>query len=165
MESKYYFPLYPNLISKILLITIRYTQAWCNKKCFLPGGKHLPHDYVDEGNHLLFISKRVVTPSPQIGHHLETEKKQKVQAKEKSYKKNWHYIRDKWRKKYYKKEVSNAEDSSEYLSSDDEISSPIIFKYNTVRSYVSAINELWAHQTFRGLHAAPRPQDVLSALK
>lgn len=87
MESKYYFPLYPNLISKILLITIRYTQAWCNKKCFLPGGKHLPGDYVDEGNHLLFISKQVVTPSPQIGHHLETEKKRKVQAKEKSRKK------------------------------------------------------------------------------
>ncbi len=35
-----------------------------------------------------------------------------------------------------------------------------------MRSYVSAINELWAHQTSRGLHAAPRPQGVaLAALK
>lgn len=35
-----------------------------------------------------------------------------------------------------------------------------------MRSYVSAINELWAHQTSRGLHVAPRPQGVaLAALK
>lgn len=95
MENKYYFPLYPNLISKILLITIRYTQAWCNKKCFLPGGKHLPGDYVDERKHLLFISEQVITPSPRTGHHLEIEKKRKVQAKEKRRKKNRHYIKDK----------------------------------------------------------------------
>jgi hypothetical protein len=38
--------------------------------------------------------------------------------------------------------------------------------YNSVRGYCSAINELWAHQTSRGLHAAPRPQRVaLQALK
>jgi len=38
--------------------------------------------------------------------------------------------------------------------------------YNSVRGYCSAINELWAHQTSRGLHTAPRPQRVaLTALK
>jgi hypothetical protein len=38
--------------------------------------------------------------------------------------------------------------------------------YNTVRSYCSAINELWAHQTSLGLHNAARPQRVaMTALK
>jgi hypothetical protein len=43
---------------------------------------------------------------------------------------------------------------------DDEECSNLVLMYNTVRGYVSAVNELWAHQTSRGLHNAPRPQQV-----
>lgn len=49
---------------------------------------------------------------------------------------------------------------------DDEPASDLLLLYNSVRGYCSAINELWAHQTSRGLHTAPRPQKVaLTALK
>ena len=42
----------------------------------------------------------------------------------------------------------------------DEAGSSLILMYNSVWGYCSAINELWAHQTSRGLHAVPRPQRV-----
>lgn len=49
---------------------------------------------------------------------------------------------------------------------DDEECSELVLMYNTVRGYVSAVNELWAHQTSRGLHNAPQPQRVaMKALK
>ena len=32
--------------------------------------------------------------------------------------------------------------------------------YNSVRGYVSAINELWGHQVTNKLHNAPRPNNV-----
>jgi hypothetical protein len=49
---------------------------------------------------------------------------------------------------------------------DDEFYSDLVLMYNTVRGYCSAINELWAHQTSRGLHSADRLQRVaLTALK
>lgn len=63
-------------------------------------------------------------------------------------------------------ERTNKEDNSEYSSSDEEISLPIILKYKIVQSYISVINKLWAHQTSRGLHTAPFLQSVtFAALK
>jgi hypothetical protein len=43
---------------------------------------------------------------------------------------------------------------------DNKECSELVLIYNTVQGYVSAVNELWAHQTSRGLHNAPRPQQV-----
>lgn len=43
---------------------------------------------------------------------------------------------------------------------DDEDGGSISLMYNTIRGYVSAINELWAHQVSRRLHNAPRPSGV-----
>jgi hypothetical protein len=38
--------------------------------------------------------------------------------------------------------------------------------YNTVRGYVSAVNELWTHETSRGLHNSPKPERAaMKALK
>ena len=42
----------------------------------------------------------------------------------------------------------------------DEEASDLVLQYNTVRSYISAINELWEHQTAQKLHSAPRPYRV-----
>ena len=56
--------------------------------------------------------------------------------------------------------------SSSGSEDEDEAGSSLMLMYNSVRGYCSAINELWAHQTSRGLHTAPRPQRVaLQALK
>jgi hypothetical protein len=58
------------------------------------------------------------------------------------------------------------EDGDKDKDEDDEPASDLLLMYNSVQGYCSAINELWAHQTSRGLHAAPRPQRVaLTALK
>lgn len=38
--------------------------------------------------------------------------------------------------------------------------------YNSVRGYVSAIHELWSHQTSQGIYQAPEPHRVaIKALK
>jgi hypothetical protein len=59
--------------------------------------------------------------------------------------------------------ASSTEDDE---GEEDEPASDLLLLYNSVRGYCSAINELWAHQTSRGLHTAPRPQRVaLTALK
>jgi hypothetical protein len=49
---------------------------------------------------------------------------------------------------------------------DDEDYSELVLMYNTVRSYVSAIKELWSYQTSRGLYSAPQPTRIaLKALE
>jgi hypothetical protein len=42
----------------------------------------------------------------------------------------------------------------------DEDASDLVLQYNTVRGYISAINELWEHQTAHKLHSAPKPYRV-----
>ncbi len=46
------------------------------------------------------------------------------------------------------------------ISDGDEDASDLVLQYNTVRGYISAINELWEHQTAHKLHSAPRPYRV-----
>jgi hypothetical protein len=46
------------------------------------------------------------------------------------------------------------------INDGDEDPSDLILQYNTVRSYISAINKLWEHQTAQKLHSAPRPYRV-----
>ncbi|HEY6410421.1 MAG TPA: hypothetical protein VIY29_23460 [Ktedonobacteraceae bacterium] len=49
---------------------------------------------------------------------------------------------------------------------DDDEQPDIVLLYNSVHGYVSAITELWAHQTSRGLHNALQPHRVaIKALK
>jgi len=63
-------------------------------------------------------------------------------------------------------EVIEARSSLIFEGDDDGECSELVLMYNTVRGYVSAVNELWAHQTSRGLHNAPQPQRVaMKALK
>lgn len=64
-------------------------------------------------------------------------------------------------------EVTREEQEDEILDNeiifegdDDDVQPPVMLMYNSVRSYVSAIHELWAHQTSQGLHHAPRPNKV-----
>lgn len=40
-------------------------------------------------------------------------------------------------------EASNAKDNTKYLFPNNKISSPIIHKYNMVKSYILAIRKLW----------------------
>ena len=67
-------------------------------------------------------------------------------------------------------EASDAEDAAaqqlmaeqaaadaDAIDDGDGDASDLVLQYNTVRSYISAINELWEHQTAQKLHCAPRP--------
>lgn len=59
-------------------------------------------------------------------------------------------------------EVENESDGE----AEDDDSSDLFLMYNTVRGYVSAINELWRIQTSKGLQNSPMPVMVaLNALK
>jgi hypothetical protein len=50
--------------------------------------------------------------------------------------------------------------AADAIDDGDEDASDLVLQYNTVRSYISAINELWEHQTAHKLHSAPRPYRV-----
>jgi predicted lipid-binding transport protein (Tim44 family) len=54
---------------------------------------------------------------------------------------------------------STAADADAISDRDKDVSD-LILQYNTVRSYISAINKLWEHQTAHKLHSAPRPYRV-----
>jgi hypothetical protein len=62
-----------------------------------------------------------------------------------------------------------ADDASSHLiveGEDDDEQSDLVLMYNTVRGYVSAVEELWSYQTSQGLHNAPQPKRVaLKALE
>ena len=136
-------------------------QEWCKKQDFRPGGDHLPWDWVDEGKLLLFIKEEVAARAPRKGRRLQEEKKRKAAAA----------LCD-GRKKRAKSAAKGAEVQERhgdeggdggncvFEGDDDDDCSGLVLMYNSVRAYVSAINELWAHQTSKGLHNAPQPQRV-----
>lgn len=120
---------------------------------FPVGGTYLPHDYVDEGKLLLFMEAEVITRSPKRGARLTADKKRNANAAAKK------AANTKGKAIEHEETPTNNDDEEE-----EEL--PLVLLCNTVRGYFSAINELWAHQTSRGLHTASRPQGVaMKALK
>jgi hypothetical protein len=137
---------------------------------FQEGGQYLPGDYVDEGKLLLFIKDEVASRAPRKGQRLKAEQARKRKGPAPG-------PRPAKRRRGalslgLEGRGSGTEDDSEGGSNgnsdgdDGGPASDLLLMYNSVRGYCSAINELWAHQTSRGLHTAPRPQRVaLTALK
>jgi hypothetical protein len=132
----------------------------------------LPGDWVDEGKLLLFIREEVASRPPRRGRRLVAEKKRRaedrVQGQEKRRKKRgkvWIGARE--------EEGDGADDVDDGESDGDSDGgdrggerSSLFLMYNTVRGYVSAVNELWKVQTSQGLHNSPMPVNVaLNALK
>lgn len=127
----------------------------------------MPGDWVDEGKLLLFIREEVASRPPRRGRRLVAEKKRraedKAQGQEKRRKKRgkaWRGVRE--------EEGDGGDDSESDGDGGDggEERSDLFLMYNTVRGYVSAVNELWKVQTSQGLHNAPMPVNVaLNALK
>jgi hypothetical protein len=149
------------------------SQAWCRKIGFKEGGKYLPGDYVDEGKLLLFIKDEVASRPPFQGQRLKAEKEHKRMAAAAGLPLGGLPSRRKRGKKSALSAASrdlpinsDKDEDGDDDNDNDEACSELILMYNTVRSYCSAINELWAHQTSLGLHHAARPQRVaMTALK
>jgi hypothetical protein len=127
----------------------------------------LPGDWVDEGKLLLFIREEVASRPPRRGRRLVAEKKRRAedaaQGQEKRRKKK---RRGEWIGS--REEDGDGGDGGESDSDGNggEEGSDLFLMYNTVRGYVSAVNELWRVQTSKGLHNAPMPVMVaLNALK
>jgi hypothetical protein len=100
----------------------------------------------------------VAARPPQKGPQLEEEKKRRAAATATA--------RASKRRKGARGEAIGAGSGLTIEGDDDDKCSELVLKYNTVRGYVSAVNELWAHQTSQGLHNAPQPQRVaIQALK
>ena len=142
-------------------------RTWCAAQSFPPGGEYLPGDWVDEGKLLLFIKEEVASRAPRRGRRLDEEKERKRKkagaagaAKEGQPRK---------RQKRAAAAAAAVVEASNHLiveGEDDEDCSELVLMYNTVRSYVSAIKELWSYQTSRGLHNAPQPTRItLKALE
>jgi hypothetical protein len=135
-------------------------KAWCAAQGFPPGGEYLPGDWVDEGKLLLFIKEEVAARAPRQGPRLVEERKRKAAAAVKE--------RPSKRRKGAAGAAMAVEAGSHLIieGDDDEDCSELVLMYNTVRGYVSAVKELWAYQTSKGLHNAPQPTRVaLKALE
>ncbi|KAF7125749.1 hypothetical protein CNMCM5793_002042 [Aspergillus hiratsukae] len=140
-------------------------KAWCRKMGFKAGGRYLPGDYVDEGKLLLFIKDEVANRPPRRGQRLKAERERKRTAAAAELTSRGPPSKRK-RGKTSAPSAASGELPVEGDDDDDEACSELVLMYNTVRSYCSAINELWAHQTSSGLHNAARPQRVaMTALK
>jgi hypothetical protein len=140
------------------LIQLTYSQDWCARIGFPPGGRYQPGDWVDEGKLLLFIKEEVASRPPHKGPRLTAEKKRRagVSVVERAVK----------RQRGPRGVAAGLAAAYIVEGDDDEDCSDLLLMYNTVRSYISAINELWSHQTSRGLHNAAQPQRVaMKALK
>lgn len=142
-------------------------KVWCAAQGFPPGGQYLPGDWVDEGKLLLFIKEEVASRAPRKGARLAEEKKRKAVASEPGGR-----PAKQQRQRRQQKGASTLAAAAGLEShlieegEDDEEQSDLVLMYNTVRGYVSAIKELWAHQTSCGLHSAPQPKRIaLKALE
>ncbi len=132
-------------------------RDWCAAQGFPPGGQYLPGDWVDEGKLLLFVKEEVAPRAPRKGARLVEERKRKAVAPGRPVKR---------RKGASGLAAAAAESHLIEEGEDDDEQSDLVLMYNTVRGYVSAIKELWAHQTSCGLHNAPQPKRVaLKALE
>ena len=131
---------------------------------------------MDEGKLLLFIHEEVVNRPPRTGTRLKAEKKRKAQDELEARKRRKGDAESRaggggsgegGESAATAAAAAAEEGAAENPSWGDEtFSSPLLLKYNTVRGYVSAVNELWMLQHSKGVHSAPRPQGVaMAALK
>lgn len=128
----------------------------------------MPGDYVDEGKLLLFIREEVATRPPRRGRRLVAEKKRKAASQAKGQEKRQKKQDYEWiaLERRGKDDGSGGEGDEDDEDNGGEEGSNLVLMYNTVRGYVSAVNELWKVQTSSGLHNAPMPVNVaLNALK
>lgn len=123
---------------------------------FLPGGKLLPGDWVEEAKLLLFVKMEVTNRPPKKGKRLN-EAKRKRPGEEKAH-------GGKKKKQLggavmveINEDVELLDESIIFEGDDDNVQPPVVLMYNLVRGYVSAIHELWSHQTSQGIHQAPEP--------
>ena len=117
-------------------------------------------DMFDERKLLIFIREEVTTRSPRRGRRLISKKWKRAEVKAQ---------RQKRRRKNRGAEWISGDEKVEHGSdgkAEDDDSSDLFLMYNTVRGYVSAINELWRIQTSKGLQNSPMPVMVtLNVLK
>lgn len=133
---------------------------------FLPGVKLLAGDWVEEAKLLLFIKLEVNSRPLKKGKRLNEAKRKRqdeVKAHEGKGKKRLGGAVIVERNEEH---VGLLEESIILEGDDDIVQPPIVLMYNSVREYISAIHELWSHQTSQGIHQAPEPHWVaIKALK
>jgi hypothetical protein len=142
---------------------------------FQEGGQYLPGDYVDKGKLLLFIKDEVASYTPYKGQRLKAEqarrKRKRLEPGPRPVKRRRGALSPKLEgSRSSTEDDGEGEGEGEGEDSDNnsngEPASDLLLIYNSIRSYCSVINKLWAHQTSYSLHTAPRPQRVaLTALK
>ena len=107
-------------------------------------GSPLPGDLVDEGKLLLFMTM-IAKRTPCSGKRLAAEQKRRAVTQ---------------------CDPDESDDHEPDSDSEGFVFSQLKFQYNSVRSYISAIQRLYEEQKTRGQNPAPRPQGIaLKALK
>jgi hypothetical protein len=112
---------------------------------------------VDEGKLLLFMMEEVVNRPPRSGKRSKASRKRPVSSVERRPAKRLRAEAGPSTAPT-QPDADAVDDGAE--ESEVEEGSDVVLMYNTVRGYVSAIKELWSHQTSRGLHNAPQPHRI-----
>ncbi len=128
---------------------------------FLPDDKLLPCDWVEEAKILLFIKMEVTNGLPKKRKRLN-EAKRKRQEEEKAHeKKKKKQLGGAVMVERNEEHVGLLDESIIFEVDDDNVQTPIVMMYNSVRGYVSSIYGFWSHQISHGIHQAPQPHRVV----
>lgn len=124
---------------------------------FLPGGKLLPGDWVEEAKFLLCIKMEVTNRFPKKGKRLNKVKRKRYKEEKVYEKKKKNQFGRAVMVERNEEHVELLDNGIIFKGDDDNVQPPIVLIYILVRRYVSAIHELWSHQPFQGIHQAPEP--------
>ena len=113
-------------------------SAWCARYAWPEGGKYLAGDLVDEGELLLFIREEVASRLPRRERRLVSERKRKAEDKVRGREKRRKTRAEEWIRE--RGEVERDDDEVDDDGGDE--GSDLVLMYNSVRGYVSAVNEL-----------------------
>ena len=128
-------------------------RAWCAAQSFPASSKYLPGDWVDKGKLLLFIKEEVALRAPRRGRWLDEEKERKRTAVAEAGVGAVAVVKEERPRKRQKRATGVAVAAAVVQASnhlivegeDDEDCSELVLMYNTVRSYILAIKELWSY--------------------
>lgn len=127
---------------------------------FIPGGKLLPGDWVEEAKLLLFIKMEVTNRPLKKGKRLSEAKKKRQREDKVHGEKKRKQLGGAVTIEREEEDIELLDENIIFEGDDDNIQPPVVLMYNSVRGYVSAIHELWSHQTSQGLHQAPEAHRV-----
>ncbi len=112
---------------------------------FLPGGKLLHGDWVEEAKLLFFIKMEVTSRSPKKEKRLNEAKRKMQETDRKLSFKKKKRIDGTLEVQRTEQDIEALDNKVIFEGNDDNVQPPVVLMYNSVREYISAIHQIWSH--------------------